>query len=50
MKVKYVYSDNKYNRNMNRSIKEGDYKCSHIHNLNDDSKELVQFMEVLKNN
>ena len=47
MKLKLLWVDNRYNRNMNRHVKGTDRTYVEI---NDDSKELVELLDVLKTN
>ena len=47
MKLKLLWVDNRYNRNMNRHVKDNDNTYVEI---KDDSKELVELLNVLKIN
>ena len=47
MKLKLLWVDNRYNRNMNRHVKDNDDTYVEI---KDDSKELVELLNVLKIN
>lgn len=47
MKLKYIWADSRYNRHMNRPVKENDNTFTSI---KDDSIELKQLLEVLEKN